>query len=228
MPRRDRAALDAADADRADVARVVELRDLQLQAGRSTSTSGGGQCLTMVFEQRLSCRRRGTVGSSVAKPRDGRGIHHREIELLPRSRRAGRTGRRSGPAPSSGAPRARSILLMTTIGRRPCVNAFCVTKRVCGIGPSTASTSSSTRVDHRQHALDLAAEIGVSRRVDDVDAVVVPADRRVLREDRDAAFALELVRVHDALLRRLARVERPGLPAAAGRRAWSCRGRRAR
>ena len=33
---------------------------------------------------------------------------------------------------------------MTTIGRRPCWNAFWVTKRVCGIGPSTASTSSST------------------------------------------------------------------------------------
>jgi hypothetical protein len=38
----------------------------------------------------------------------------------------------------------RSILLITTIGRRPCAKAFCVTKRVCGMGPSTASTSSST------------------------------------------------------------------------------------
>jgi hypothetical protein len=34
---------------------------------------------------------------------------------------------------------------MTTMGRRPCLNAFCVTNRVCGMGPSTASTSSSTQ-----------------------------------------------------------------------------------
>src|SRR5690606_30848822 len=38
----------------------------------------------------------------------------------------------------------RSILLMTTIGRRPSARALRVTNRVCGIGPSTASTSSST------------------------------------------------------------------------------------
>ena len=38
----------------------------------------------------------------------------------------------------------RSTLLTTTIGFRPSASAFFVTKRVCGIGPSTASTSSST------------------------------------------------------------------------------------
>src|SRR5690606_13666804 len=57
------------------------------------------------------------------------------------------------------------------------------------------------RVDHRQHPLDLAAEVGVSGGVDDVDpphlAVLVgPADRRVLREDRDAALLLDVVAVH--------------------------------
>ena len=66
-------------------------------------------------------------------------------------------------------------------------------------------------VDHRQHALDFAAEVGVARRVDDVDAVVAPADRGVLRQDRDAALALERVRVHDALGHGLARIERAGL-----------------
>src|SRR5690606_6550780 len=38
----------------------------------------------------------------------------------------------------------RSTLLMTTIGLKPIANAFWVTKRVCGIGPSIASTSTST------------------------------------------------------------------------------------
>jgi len=55
-------------------------------------------------------------------------------------------------------------------------------------------------VDHRQHALDLAAEIGMPRRVDDVDVRALVANRAVLGEDGDAALALEVVRVHDPLL----------------------------
>ncbi len=54
-------------------------------------------------------------------------------------------------------------------------------------------------VDHRQDALDLAAEIGVAGSVDDVDVHAQVVDRGVLREDRDAALALDVVRVHDAL-----------------------------
>ena len=46
-------------------------------------------------------------------------------------------------------------------------------------------------VDHRQAALDLAAEVGVPRRVDDVDLHVAEADGGVLRQDRDPALALE-------------------------------------
>ena len=38
----------------------------------------------------------------------------------------------------------RSTLFTTTIGRSPNARAFLVTKRVCGIGPSTASTKSNT------------------------------------------------------------------------------------
>ena len=56
------------------------------------------------------------------------------------------------------------------------------------------------RVDHAEHALDLAAEIGVARRVDDVDEVVLPLHRAVLGADRDAALALEVVAVHHALV----------------------------
>ena len=54
-------------------------------------------------------------------------------------------------------------------------------------------------IDHVHDPLDLAAEIGVSRGVDDVDLRPAIHDRGVLRHDRDAALAFELVRVHDAL-----------------------------
>jgi hypothetical protein len=66
-------------------------------------------------------------------------------------------------------------------------------------------------VDHRQNAFDLAAEIGVAGRIDDVDAIVLPAKRRVLREDRDTPFAFEHVGVHDPVWRRGTRSERAGL-----------------
>ena len=58
-------------------------------------------------------------------------------------------------------------------------------------------------VDHRERPLDLAAEVGVAGGVDDVErdvvvaALVVPHERGVLGEDRDALLALEVARVHD-------------------------------
>ncbi len=56
------------------------------------------------------------------------------------------------------------------------------------------------RVDHAEHALDLAAEVGVAGRVDDVDQVVLPLHGAVLGADGDAALALEVVAVHHALV----------------------------
>ena len=55
-------------------------------------------------------------------------------------------------------------------------------------------------VGHTQHALDLAAKVGVARGVDDVDLDVLVLDRDVLGENRNAALALLVVRVQDAVL----------------------------
>jgi hypothetical protein len=52
----------------------------------------------------------------------------------------------------------------------------------------------------------------VAGRVDDVQLGVPEADRRVLREDRDALLALEVHRVHDALVDVGALAEGAGLP----------------
>src|SRR3546814_8527336 len=48
-------------------------------------------------------------------------------------------------------------------------------------------------VDHGENALDLAAEVGMARRVDDVDLGVAPHDCGALGEDGDAALALQIV-----------------------------------
>jgi hypothetical protein len=73
------------------------------------------------------------------------------------------------------------------------------TKRVCGRQPSAGIDEQHHTVDHLQHALDLAAEISVTGRVDDVDLHLAITNGGVLRHDRDTALALEIHRVHDAV-----------------------------
>jgi hypothetical protein len=67
-------------------------------------------------------------------------------------------------------------------------------------------------VDHGDGALDLAAEVGVARRVQDVDLHALPDDRAILGGDGDPALALEVHAVHEALGRFLPLAEDSGLP----------------
>ena len=66
-------------------------------------------------------------------------------------------------------------------------------------------------VNHVEDALDLAAEIGVARRIDDIDPGVVPDQRGRLGEDGDAALALEVVGIERALDDALVLAERARL-----------------
>ena len=54
-------------------------------------------------------------------------------------------------------------------------------------------------VDDLERALDLAAEIAVAGRIDDVDLDAVIADAGDLGEDGDAALALQVVGIHHAV-----------------------------
>ena len=83
-------------------------------------------------------------------------------------------------------------------------------------------------VDHGEGTLDLAAEVGVTGGVDDVQRDAAPEHRGVLGEDRDPLLALEVVRVHDPLVVMLVGPERSRLLQQRSRRASSCRGRRGR
>ena len=66
-------------------------------------------------------------------------------------------------------------------------------------------------IHHVQDALHLAAEVRVSRRIDDVDAGVLPLDGRDLRKDGNAALAFKVVRIHGTLGHALVVAERAGL-----------------
>ena len=95
----------------------------------------------------------------------------------------------------------RSTLLMSRITGRCASSVLRRTKRVCGSGPSAASTSSNTPSTIASAALHLAAEIGVAGRVDDVDReVTLKSHRSVLGQNGDAFFPLQVRRVHDTAL----------------------------
>ena len=90
-------------------------------------------------------------------------------------------------------------MLITTIGVSRRSSALRSTNRVCGSGPSDASTSSitpSTIDSVRSTSPPKSAWPG---RVDDVDEMSLIVDGGVLGEDGDAALALEFVAVHRAL-----------------------------
>ena len=58
-------------------------------------------------------------------------------------------------------------------------------------------------VDHLQHPLHLAAEIGVSGGVHNIDLNAVPNSGSVFGQDGDAPFPLQVAAVHDAVGYRL-------------------------
>src|SRR5690606_41853566 len=53
-------------------------------------------------------------------------------------------------------------------------------------------------IHHRQNALDLAAEIGVTGGIDDVDTGLAPLHRGAFGEDGDTALALDVAGIHGA------------------------------
>jgi hypothetical protein len=63
----------------------------------------------------------------------------------------------------------RSVLLTSRMTGSLASSALRSTNRVCGSGPSLASTSRTDAVDHAEAALDLATEVGVAGGVDHVD-----------------------------------------------------------
>ena len=97
-----------------------------------------------------------------------RGVDHREIELL--LGRAELVEQVERLVDDPVRARARAVDLVDDDDRLQAQRErLRVTKRVCGIGPFDRVDQQQHAVDHRQHALDLAAEVGVAGRVDDVD-----------------------------------------------------------
>jgi hypothetical protein len=204
----DGAALHPTDAEHADVGIVVEARDLQLQGAARVDRRR-----RHVRDDRLEKRRhvtRTNVGVRARVALEGRRIDHREIELL-----VGRTQpveEIEGLIKYPVGPCAIAVDLVDNDYRHQAA-------RKCLLGDEARLRHRAVdgvdqeqhAVHHRQHPLDLATEVGMARRVDDIDAIVAPADRRVLGKDRDTAFLFQVVRIHDPFRHDGARAERTRL-----------------
>ena len=77
-------------------------------------------------------------------------------------------------------------------------------------GPFERVDDEQRAVGHVEHALHLAAEVGMAGRVDDVDLHVLIGDGDVLGKDGDAALALLVVGVEHALFHLLVLAEHAG------------------
>ncbi len=79
-------------------------------------------------------------------------------------------------------------------------------------GPFGGVDQHERPVGHSQDALDLAAEIGVARRVDQIDLHVLVVHGDVLSEDGDSPLALQFIGIEDAIPDQLAGAELAALP----------------
>ena len=190
------ALIDAPDADPADVGRIVERADLQLQrVGRAAFVR------RHMFEDRVEQRRE--VGALLAlgqaRPAvQARREDDREVELRLGGMQL--VEQVEGRVDHVVGTRARAVDLvddddgLQAKGERLLGDEAGLRHRAFD-----RVDQQQHAVDHRQHPLDFAAEVGMPGGVDDVDVGALPLDRAVLREDRDAALAFEVVAVHHAL-----------------------------
>ena len=146
----------------------------------------------------------------MAQPSKRRGVDHRKVELV--LARAELVEEIEGLVYHPLGARARAVHLVHHYDRlQPQRERLARDEAGLRHRPLHRIDQQQHAVHHRQHPLDLAAEIGVPGGVDDVDVRAAIAHGAVLGEDRDAALALEVVGIHDPLFDVLVRGERARL-----------------
>ena len=209
LSRGEAAAADAADAEASDVARIVERADLQLQRRRRDRPRAPARCARIVSNSgRMSVPVDLRVERRVAVQR--RRVDDRKVELL--FARAELVEQLEGLIDHPLGARARPVDLVDDHDRLQALRQRLARDEARLRHRAFDRVDQQQHaVDHRQHALDLAAEVGVAGRVDDVDVRIAVLDRAVLGDDGDAALALDVVAVHHPLGDVLMGGERPGL-----------------
>ena len=210
----DHAAAQATDDQPADVAGVIQRGHghLQRQGGVAHRE---GDALQDRLKQRPHVGAAGAAGNGrcrvQARPAlQGRGIHHREVELRFVRAEAVEEVERLVHDPL-GARAVAVDLVHHHDGLQAQRQRFARDEARLRHRPFDRVDQQQHAVHHRQGALHLAAEVGVARGVDDVDVHAVEIHRRVLGQDRDAALFFDVVRIHHPFGDALVRLEGTGL-----------------
>ena len=205
----DRAVAHAADGQAADVGRRVEVGDVRLQR-RALLVGGRRDVLDEQVHQRLEV---GALDALLERRPAGPGVRvdDRELDLV--LVRVEVDEQLVDLVDHLGDARVRPVDLVDDEDhRQPRLERLAQDEARLRQRALGGVDQQQHAVDHRQPALDLAAEVGVARRVDDVELHAVVADRGVLGEDGDALLALEVHRVHDAVVDVLVGAEGAALP----------------
>ena len=186
--------LNAANTDATDVRGVIKRGNLQLQRPLDMRRIRRRDVLQDRVEHRahvgaglLEVGRRVTI--------QGRGIDHRKIKLFVRCAEFVEEveGMINHPV------RARAITV-DLVHHDDRFQAQC--QRLLGHEarlrhrPFNGIDQQQHTIDHAQHPLDLAAEIRVAGRIDDVDMHALIINRQILRQDGDSTFLFQIVRIH--------------------------------
>jgi hypothetical protein len=211
----DVAVHDAAQRDTPQVGRRVEVGDQRLER-RVGVVGRGGDALEQQVEQRLeggAVGQAGTVRRSVHRrlALAGHAVDDREVELL-----EGRVEVEEQLLHLVDDLRDAGVGTVDLVDHehdgQVGLEGLAEHEARLGQRPLGGVDEEQHAVDHRQAPLHLATEVGVARRVDDVDLHVAVGHRGVLGEDRDALLPLQVHGVHDALVDVLVGPEGPGLP----------------
>ena len=139
-----------------------------------------------------------------------RTVENREIELLVAGTQFVKQVKHLVDHPVG--PRSLSINLVHHHNRvQTLIESFLRDEAGLGHRPFHGIHQQQDRVNHGQDPLDLSTEVGMTRRIDDVDAIPFPVDGGVFRQNRDAPLTLLIVRVHDPLHFFTPRLQRAGL-----------------
>src|SRR5690606_1310526 len=185
----DAPAIDAAHADLADVAVVVQRDDLHLQRAVGVVFP-----LRHMFQNRLEQmphvafahirRRAGVAGQA-------RCVHHGKVQLFFRGPELVEQVERR--VDDVVGPRARPVDLVDHHNRlEPQAQRLARDEDGLRHGAFDGIDQQQHAVDHGKHTLDLAAEVGVPRRIDDVDMGALIFHGAVLGQDGDAALFFEI------------------------------------
>ena len=185
------AAVHAAYGDTAGIARIVQARDEHL-GGALYLLRSGDDLHDLVQQVGDVARRRVIVLAHPAVL--GRAVDHRKVQLV-----------------LGGVEREHQVEHHLVHFLRPAVGLVHLVDHHYGLQtylksllqhearlrhrPLEGVDQQQTTVSHVEHALHFAAEVAVSRRVDDVDFCSFPVDAHILRQNGDASLALQVVGV---------------------------------